>query len=143
MIPKRWPNKTSLVCILSFMAQSQSCLPRNPTREQANALLGTWQEPHPPIHTSLSLLTEDPTVDPEVDTCPSASLLNNLLEISHIYPGIRQDLCLPETLATFFPTMDLTADPETVSNLALTNHDCNSIGNPTGLGNRGEEQFTC
>lgn len=42
-----------------------------------------------PIHTSLSLLTEDPTVDPEVDTCPSASLLNNLLEISHIYPGIR------------------------------------------------------
>ena len=47
------------------------------TRQQPRP--GTWWESHPP-HWVEDLLSEERTVDPEVDSCPSIALLNKVLE---------------------------------------------------------------
>lgn len=73
-------------------------------------------EPHPSIHLVVSLLSEDPALDTEADSCPSATLLNKVLEeVSSTWGDVRQYPCLPELLMTSPPTTDLTADPEIAS----------------------------
>ena len=40
----------------------------------------TWQVTHLPTHLVIGLLSEDPNVDPKVDPCFSATLLNKVLD---------------------------------------------------------------
>lgn len=81
MKSSRWSNKISFACILSSAAQSQSCPPKDPSNDQVLALPVTWWEPYPSTLLVVGPPTEDITVDPEVKTCPSAILLNKVLEV--------------------------------------------------------------
>lgn len=69
------------------------------------------------MHLVIGALSKDPVVDPEEDPCPRASLLNKVLERVPFTQG-------PDRIHIHLLIM------------ALTQHVCDSRGNPISPGNR-------
>lgn len=58
------------------------------------------------MHLVTSLLSTDPTTDPEADPCPSASPTDQGLGSRSVHPETKQDPYLLEPLLTSLPTAD-------------------------------------
>lgn len=67
-------------CCLLAIFLGQYCLLKDLLSNQAVALPGLWEVTHLSTHLVIGPPSEDPNVDPEVDSCSSVTLLNKVLD---------------------------------------------------------------